>query len=118
MLCPMALPSCATSFRNLSPSRASPNSHPAISRSTQPSASRKDCGALLPARCLNTKPMSTPSVPNQVLSNESQVILSTQHFILRLSRPKGSELWVIESFAVSVREVPTLQFTEHPQFPS
>src|ERR1700757_5276930 len=96
MLCPNAPPSCASSFRNLSPSRASLNSHPAIFRSTQPRASWKACGFLLPARCLNIKPMEHP-VPNQVLSNESQAILSTQHFDLRLSQPKGLELWVSES---------------------
>ena len=99
MLCPMALPIWANSWRNLLPSRASRNSHPAASRSTQHSpvdvglrsASRQS----IPQRQAHRAP---PSVPNKVLSNKSQAILSTQHFDLRLSQPKGLELWVIESF--------------------
>ena len=100
---PIALPSCASNFRNLSPSRASLNSHPAISRSTQPRASWKACGFLLPARCLNIKPMEHPSrsrIRCSAMNHER--FFPTQHFDLRLSQPKGLELWVTESFTGGV----------------
>src|SRR5215216_6385899 len=96
MLCPMALPIWANTWRNRLPSRASRNSHPAASRSTQHSAVDEGSGARLVSRSRNTKPMEHPSIANQVLSNESQVILSTQHSAVVLTPSKGSDLWVIE----------------------
>src|SRR5829696_9851714 len=97
MLCPMALPIWANTWRNRLPSRASRNSHPAASRSTQHSAVDEGSGARLVSRSRNTKPMEHPSIANQVLSNESQAILSTQHSAVVLTPSKGSDLWVIES---------------------
>jgi hypothetical protein len=41
--------------------------------------------------------MEHPSIANQVLSNESQAILPTQHFVVVVAPSKGSDLWVIES---------------------
>ena len=80
MLWPMALPSCASSLRNLSPSRASLNSHPAISRSIQHRGSATGWGVLFAARSLSTNPMEHLSLANQVLSNKSQAIFSIQDF--------------------------------------
>src|SRR6476619_3526991 len=97
MLCPMALPIWANSWRNLLPSRASRNSHPAASRSTQHSPVDVGPGARLVSRSRNTKPMEHPSIANQVLSNESQAILLTQHSAVVVVPSKGSDLWVIES---------------------
>jgi hypothetical protein len=41
--------------------------------------------------------MEHPSIANQVLSNESQAILLTQHSAVVVVPSKGSDLWVIES---------------------
>src|SRR2546429_5594430 len=87
MLCPMALPICPSSLRNLSPSRASLNSHSPISRSIQPSVHGKDRRALFAARSLNVSPMEHPLLSNQVLSKESQAILSIQDFCQSMADP-------------------------------
>jgi hypothetical protein len=45
-------------------------------------------GARVVSRSRNIKPMEHPSIANQVLSNESQAILSTQHFAV-VAAPHG-----------------------------
>jgi hypothetical protein len=44
-----------------------------------------------------------PSIANQVLSNESQAILSIQDSANGLLPPRRPELWVIESFTGRIR---------------
>ncbi|MGX1168774.1 hypothetical protein AB7M16_005040 [Bradyrhizobium sp. USDA 372] len=65
-------------FAELSPSRSSLNSHPLLSRSIQHSPS-KDRKRPFADRSLNVSPIEHP-LANQVLSKESQVILSIQDF--------------------------------------
>src|SRR6185312_4387702 len=101
MLCPMALPICLSSLRNLSPSRASLNSHPPISRSIQHSPP-KDGKQPLADRSFNVSSIEHP-LANQVLNKESQVILSTQDFVDQRIRPSSQKLWVIESRATAPR---------------
>jgi hypothetical protein len=47
--------------------------------------------------------MEHPSIANQVLSNESQAILLTQHSAVVVVPSKGSDLWVIESLTGRVQ---------------
>src|SRR6476620_9518804 len=89
----MSLPICSSNVRNLLPSRASRNSHPATSRSThvvETSLARL-------SRAHGAAPNGAPSLPNQVLNNESQGIRLIQVFISGGAAQKASELWVIES---------------------
>src|SRR5262245_17174223 len=95
MLCPMALPICPSSLRNLSPSRASLNSHPLISRSIQPSVRGQDRVALFATRSLNVSPMEHP--PRE--SGAQQGITSDSfdsRFSQSAANPKPLKLWVIE----------------------
>src|SRR5262245_36179743 len=101
MLCPMALPICPSSLRNLSPSRASLNSHPLISRSIQPSVRGQDRVALFATRSLNVSPMEHP--PRE--SGAQQGITSDSfdsRFSQSAANPKPLKLWVIERITEGV----------------
>jgi hypothetical protein len=103
MLCPMALPICESSLRNLSRSRASLNSHPAISRSTHPCALQAGREVLPADRSLNSKPMEHPLRFRIRCSAMNHKRFFRFKIFAFPPRPKMPELWVIKSFTGRVR---------------
>jgi hypothetical protein len=98
MLCPMALPIWANSWRNLLPSRASRNSHPAASRSTQHSPVDVGPGARLVSRSRKNQTHGPP-LDRESGAQQRTTSDSTQHSAVVAVPSKGSDLWEIESFS-------------------